>query len=148
MSAFGREERRERAPDRANALHEHTPAGEVRRAEAVLDARLDRVQHPDRRAATAVPPGPCRSETQGQRSATMSRSAGVMFMSPAVRYVPPRTATSSAYRSSSARRAAPSGSAGTPSTALPPPRSAFATAIFTVIACDSRNASARPSAGG
>ena len=51
---------------------------------------LDRVQHADRRATTAVPAGARSFRTpRGKRSATMSRSAGVMFMSPAVRYVPP-----------------------------------------------------------
>ena len=45
VGAFLREPAGEVAADRADALHEHAPAGKLGRAEHVLDARPDPVQH-------------------------------------------------------------------------------------------------------
>ena len=74
-------------------------------------------------------------------------SAGVVFMSHAVMYVPPIDATSSPYRSSTRRRSSPVGIDGTASTALPPPNGTPAIACLRVMAPASRITSARPSAG-
>jgi hypothetical protein len=96
---------------------------------------------PEPPAASVLP------NTVVHRRPITSMSCDVVFMSHAVQYVPCSDSTRSAYRRSSRSRAAPVGTSGTATTALPPPSGRPATAFFRVIALERRSPSRSASAG-